>query len=821
MNFREIRYRITALLMLATFTFTSISAYAEVPDEVVIEETVLNEDNADSSDSGESEPEAAYESSDDTQVLEVTVTLLSETEPKESPEEISEVTDNTESVAAEAPAKDNSDGVDPETVNPENVNPEAPAADESAPADEGTEPPASQEADSAGASVGQASDNDSLNGQLMTEEFKDLEDGNRTLYSKTISSVSTSQSSTGRLNVSYIVTEKNESTGEEKNFQYTISGFKSEEDILTFLNYVGITSAASTDTRYLYSDNNLIDAEKKIWEYKTEIETNPDADPKDDYDSNHCWAGAASNMLVLSGWNKADSIDLPDGYDFEDEDSVFDYFTHYYDDNAGNSASGIKWFFSGINETEDRAGWSHLKNEDKYTASLLKDYCSQNFTDYNMYPDETGLLDLLKALDEDSDGDRCALGLVVGYYKTDENGKTRVSDDNRDGGHCITIVGYSTDENGLPASLVIADSDSYNSDGVRITSSKYNDERAYKNTYTVYPLKYYDGYWHMMNYYEGDKYDNIIDEIDYLKYYSDNTKYKVEQYGTKDLINYPDLNMWYLYTFKDGLPDYDCDTVYEGEGLNLEAAFTNFSTVCTNLGTNTISYRIEITQDGTVISSNDYSVELEDSNFSSGLVWNRFVNENSNLVAGEYTVRFIINPDGTITEAYYNNNSTGMKFVILKRIDSSGNEHYEIISEDDNDDNNADNNDEDASVPDAVKDVVDYSVIEDQSVFINNPLKTFDFNFKSGLEDLILTDADLTNAELSFSLSLNGGLLGSGKNTGENLTIKKDDYAVVRNADGTISIVFSNAFMRKLPKGTHYFRMLIGGKIRTFKIEIK
>jgi len=890
MKFREIKHRIIAVLMLTTLTFTSIPVYAETPDEIVAEEVIENEDNSENSESGENEAgsddeNGGDESANETQVLEVTVTLLSEGNSEDASEETEQVENNIESSEETEQAENNTESTEEtvlaenntesteetvlaenntesteeteqaenntesteETEQAENNTESTEETEQAENKTEGTEETEQAENKTEGTEETEQAENNTegseeivliennnealeqksqevenlangnLDGQLMTDEYKQAYE-DPIVYTKSIDSVSTSQSSTGRYNVSFTITEKNESTGEEKKFLYTISGLYSEKDIEELLNNMTEGKYGSSDTIYKFSNPNLIDAEKKHWEYSEEVKVNPDADPLDDYDSNHCWAGGASDMLVLSGWYNADSIVRPDGNNLSDEDDVFDYFNHKWEDAAGAPHIGIQWFFSGINAGQNNIGRSHLKNED-YSSPLLKDYCAQDFTYFHSIKTENGLIDELKKLDYDSDGDRCALGLVIGYYQVGEDGKAIIT--NSRPGHCITIAGYSTDENGTPTSIVLIDSDSYNSDGSIIVSSKDNDERAYKNTYTTYPLRYYDGYWHLMNYYRGDKYDTILDQIDVLKYYSDNTKNKVEQGGTKDLVNYADIVMQYLSTYKDEDDSVDCDTFYEGEGVNMYAYLCNFSTVFSVLGTDTISYRLEITKDGQIIRSRDYSVDVDGSNFKTAEIYKRFVDENSSLAPGEYLLNFIVNPSRDITEAYYNNNSKGYRFIILKRVDENGNEHYEVVSVEDNEINDDNEENDQDSILNTLTDLNDYSFVEDQSDYINNPLKNFHFMFKGGFEDVVLTDADLANAEVLFSYSASGELSGSGINFSTNISITKDDYSIVRNADGTVSVVFSNEFMKKLPKGVHYFKMLIGGKIRSFKVEIK
>lgn len=634
----------------------------------------------------------------------------------------------------------------------------------------------------------------------------DFLDGISDTYTKTAENISTSLSSTGRYNVYFTLTEINDRTGEKKTYNSTLSGFKSEEKAQEYVSSLCANKNATLNLLVTYSDSELIDAEKRPWSYWVDLENDPSTTIFPPYDSNLCWAGSVADMLELTGWNKAERI-TPHGSILSDEDYVYDLFANNFTDLAGNQIYGVQWFFNGINQVQTRKNWSHLKSEEGYTEGFLKDYCVDNFAYSVPYPTKDGLVDGLKTLDYDEDGDRCAIGLVFGYYE--KNG-------NRNGGHCVTIVGYSTDENGVPNSITIADSDSYN--GGFPGYSEFGDRRTYINTYSTYPIEFYDGYWHMMNFCD-DSYDTKIDDLIFLKYYSDNTKNKIEKDGTKDLINFYDLYPGYERTFKDNISEI-VDTVYQGDLLRAAFALMDNS-ICERLYADRISYRFIISKDGNVIRVIDNAEEVEEGETGIGYYYYLdIMDENNSLEPGEYYISFVVNYDKSVEEAYYNNNQSRkpIRFIVLKRVDESGEESYVVVPASDSD---SDNN----IVKEFIQDVIDYSMETDSLSYYINPEKVFEFHFSNGFSEVNISDADIENAEIVFDYSVTGELSGANGgfngNISSNISITKDDFKIIKNADGTVSIVFTNDFMRKLPKGTHYFKLRIGGKVRIFKIEVK
>lgn len=774
MKYYKLRSRITALIVAAAFAWTSVPVYAkdlepapEVEDVNSIEAT---------------EPE----------IISLTISVEEITEPAEEAESEAETETEVE-VEAEA-----------ETETEVEVEAKAEAETEEAEAETETKELSEASID----------DQDISSGGIYTPEIKDKITGDSTTYTKTVESFSTSQSSTGRYNASFVLTETNEMTGESKRYNYTVSGFTNEESARNYVDAMCSLTGTSGDMLYVIQDNNLVDAEKLPYAYEPGGQ-DPETTP---YDSNLCWAGSVCDMLELSGWNKLGDHNYK-SQDVSNEDKIFDLYANSFFDDASNQYYGLSWFFNGFYEAQYFNGWAHLK-DDYHQQGMLNEYRFDDIVKFVNIDKKDSLTDVLKALDKDSDGDRCSLGLVFGYYSMTDG-----EVGNRDGGHCVTIVGYSTDDNGIPNTITIADSDSYNSEGFP-GYSKDNNRTSYKNAYTTYPVKYYDGNWHLMNFVD-DSCDTILDNIFTLKYYSDNTKNMVDIGGTHNVANDIDLVIFNQILFQDD--EYtSCESVFQGESLKAAMRIYN-KAWSTDDTARDIPFRFVISKDGELVRTHDYIFnstgldKAESSDILSGLI----MDENSPLEPGEYTVSFIVNYDNSVREAYYYNNEaqTKLTFVVLKREDSNGDTDYIVIpdiniSEELSDEEYAE------VVEQFIQNISDYTAVTEQTSFLLDRNKVLEMRFTNGnVENLAVSEEDIQSAEIIFDYSVDANMQSQGSRLGGNITSKivitKNDYRIERNADGSIKLVFGNEFMRKLPKGTHYFKLKIAGKQHIFKIEVR
>jgi len=825
MKYRNVKARITAVVAVVTILLASVPIYAGEPVELVSEtiETSSNGDNSggEQNDNGES-------------VVELTVTVEAVT-PDPTPEAVINITTETPEAATETSETQSEQEIQNDTLKEDSV---------TLTVEQSVELEGYHTYDTDGAVEANTSETalklETPEG-TSNKEYDDTQQG-LSRYKKELSSdVVTSEPVAGKYNATFTITEtkyiNEEPSDDVRTYSYTVSGFRSTEDVTTYVNKVvgsGELSARSGSTVSKIVLDSLVDADKK---------------PKKGEDWELCWAASVANMLELSGWNKAEKLNS-NGENVSNEDDILDTFVKYFNDKPGHRAIGLEWFFNGINKAKLWAdyGWPQLKSnvdtdEDGYTSPMLPDYCSDDFINYyDIRYDSEKFIKSLECLNVDADGDRCAIGIGISWAECDDNGKLLHNDDGTlkiEGGHALTLVGYSTDKNGVPNTITIVDSDDFNHTGW--PSEAASDRRNYKNTYATYPIEYYDGCWHIMNYYTGNKWDAVIDDIVLLKYYDENTKYKIETEGTKDLGTDFDFSITQAtLTSADGISDYF--EVYQGDTLLSSLAWLNRSLNKTNVSESPISYRFVISKDGNVIKNLDYSdvcnVKATDA-FSEYWFENVLMDSENPLEPGEYTVSYIINyknDDGTrnITEAYYNNNtlSNGTRFVVIKRVTEDGKIDYVVVPDVSNNNDNHNNievnntdNEYQEMIAEFIAHINDYSETVDQTSFENDENKVFEFTLPSNTVISNVTEADLENAEISFDYSVAGNLeAAAGGYSGiitTNIALTKNDYAITRNADGTISMVFTNDFMRKLPKGTHYFKLKIAGQMRIFKIEIK
>ena len=64
-----------------------------------------------------------------------------------------------------------------------------------------------------------------------------------------------------------------------------------------------------------------------------------------------CWAAAASNILVWTGWGDIYSTD---------EDNIFGYFQDHWTDSGALMEFGWDWWFDGTNPSQGWSGWSQV-----------------------------------------------------------------------------------------------------------------------------------------------------------------------------------------------------------------------------------------------------------------------------------------------------------------------------------------------------------------------------------------------------------------------------------------------------------------------------
>lgn len=173
-----------------------------------------------------------------------------------------------------------------------------------------------------------------------------------------------------------------------------------------------------------------------------------------------CWAAAASNVLVWTGWGEVSGMATAD--------QVFAYFQNHWTDQGGMMSYGWEWWFTGVNPAQGSSGWSQV---DVAGGGF---YPGETFDNYLFSQSDPS--QAMTAIDSYL---HAGYGVSLGIY----NGSG--------GGHAITVWGYNYDP-GNPTNYV----------GVWITDSdddKSTDSPPDRLRY--YQVAHSGGAWYLQNYY--------------------------------------------------------------------------------------------------------------------------------------------------------------------------------------------------------------------------------------------------------------------------------------------------------------------------------
>lgn len=249
-----------------------------------------------------------------------------------------------------------------------------------------------------------------------------------------------------------------------------------------------ISTVLETGNTVTLTNPEYVDAEK----YSTETKG---------YDSNHCWAATASNILWTTGYAQQ-AINPMTGENFKSEDEVLTYFSENFTDFAGRPSDAVDWFFNGNKAytLNDVPKVAHIKEDSEYPneTGLLTGKPYSAYTQ-NVYNDARSISRLY---DIPSNG----TGLLVRWLEQNENGGYRLSEN----AHWATVTGVVLDnkkEDVLDKvkALVIADSDNTpaNGDLSATTSEKLTAKSNQANTYKVYKVVFDSnlGTWLINNFY--------------------------------------------------------------------------------------------------------------------------------------------------------------------------------------------------------------------------------------------------------------------------------------------------------------------------------
>ena len=365
-------------------------------------------------------------------------------------------------------------------------------------------------------------------------------------------------------------------------------------------------------------------------------------------DDNLCWAASTADMLEYSGWAKKAAEVNPEVSDkFLNEDTIFDLFVSNFNDNGGNQYYGLQWFFNGYYAVQKATGqnWSTVNNYGE-SGGFLKDYAYSGVTSAVNVEKHEDISETLSAL---KDGN--AVGVSVSWMK---NGAGN-------GGHAITMWGYIYDKTEPSDSfdymkaLIVTDSDSdrtQNSDRTQAPNKMHilNMKKYNRSGYDTWE---FDGYG-------GDTNVGVLVGFTLLKPYNENVLYEKDTAATRDMINNCDF---YISTVSVNGSDEKSITSDKAKKLAV------IPTIDNGAGkdyTGELSYSVMAVNKSTGVVAdsknlNTITVEATNSGYSYSYSYYYLP-----LPKGKYAVTVILDPEKTIPEAYYYNNTYSFDLTVYE-----------------------------------------------------------------------------------------------------------------------------------------------------------
>lgn len=360
-----------------------------------------------------------------------------------------------------------------------------------------------------------------------------------------------------------------------------------------------------------------------------------------DGDNELCWAAASSNVLHYTGWGKQAGFDT--------NDDLLDYFRNSFNDSSSNPLFAFEWFFNGTYLVQDYEGWAHVI-EYGNSGGKLKQYSYIAVTEHMNTASNHHYMEKAAALLQEGYGTCVSLGWV-----NDEGV--------RNGGHSVTLWGYLYDED-IPISesehfiaIIVSDSDSdMQADSDRRTAPN----KLHLLEMSPYVSDEYDS-WRLNSYGDG-----VLEEVIALMPFSETLDCETDPGASLDPFSHPDMYIEALAVINDPL-DSSCERSLfsQNDSLYLSLEIANAAPAIDN---GSLAYTITVKNDAddsivldkTVSSS--MSLDSYASCLFSGIALGRFDN------AGCYTVTVTLNPEHTIPEAYYYNNTFSMSFTVTEKV---------------------------------------------------------------------------------------------------------------------------------------------------------
>lgn len=410
------------------------------------------------------------------------------------------------------------------------------------------------------------------------------------------------------------------------------------------------------------------------------------------YDSGHCWLASISNSLWLSGWTKYfDSS----AQTFTSEDELFWLCNDSFYDSGGEFSSGVDWFFMGEYykpNAKTSADLRKLSPEHGFRKDLVSTLMQ---THYDMKEDASYIQNLLKIGKGESVFGGSLGGLSDGAFS--------------DSTHAVTIAGVITDPDAASLedrykAIIIIDSDNHASPDQteraaveaaaeeEQTALKQNYKAARPNSYTIYPLKYYEDRngvagWLLEGYSNPDAEEEdatigtgliYINELPLPS--EERIREITETDGTMDHMSDPDLTLdtMFMTEDEDGFTNpysYAAQEAAEtefpcGDAIRLNYFVSNRGPYdLTDIREYSegkelrLTWKVTRDDDGSTVAEGSHICELP---VTGGLTGGSedadlvTVNEEDGEIAswetGSYTLTAELNADKAVTESYYLNN---------------------------------------------------------------------------------------------------------------------------------------------------------------------
>lgn len=358
----------------------------------------------------------------------------------------------------------------------------------------------------------------------------------------------------------------------------------------------------------------------------------------DDGDNELCWAAAASNILHYTGWGEQAGYSSPD--------ALFDLFRDSFDDAAGNTMFGYEWFFNGTCMTQTWDGWAQARDYGT-SGGYLKQYSVWNLMGYfDVSGNHEFMNDAAAALEAG-----CGMGISLAWL--DNNGS-------RKGGHAISMWGYICDKDFAETdadyykALIISDSDS---DQPNDTDRRTAPNKLRVLNMTPYAQNIYDSW-------SFDGYGGVLETFIVLAPYSDDVEYETDESATLDKFSDPDITAIFLCASNDATDtNSDMSTFSTEDSIYMTPVFENDAVVDFD---GTVDYTVTVTDqsDNSEMFKQTYSYTGEINAYSASDISKTEAAVIEGLPAGDYTAAVTVNPEKTVTEAYYYNNTYTFDFTV-------------------------------------------------------------------------------------------------------------------------------------------------------------